>query len=131
MRVIDTPDVSILHYLHRIAVVDDGHISAAMTYLDWQAASGGSYRGSTGRHLDSAPDEQRGEKWDKWHRLMKSIKKSEQQCIEAIVYIRAIPASTHKSIYEERQKYIGTLNHLGNIIDEIDDFFLAHAQRIA
>lgn len=129
-RVIDTPDVSILHYLHRVRAVDDGHISAAMTYLDWQAASGGDCKGS-GIGRVRANDDHRGEKWDKWHRLMILLPRKQQAHIEAIVNIQSIPQSTHRTIWDERHSLISVLNRLGHLIDEINEFFLAHERELA
>lgn len=96
-----------------------------MTYLDWQASSGGEYRGGIvgGGELSCIAPEQRGEKWDKWHRLLIFLKRPQQAIIEMVVTIQRIPVESHKAIYEERFSFVNTLNRLGHLITEINDFY--------
>ncbi len=122
-RAITTPDVSILHYLHRHGYVDDGHVSAAMTYLDWQAAAGGDAKG-TGRGEPPSGDDRRGTKWDCWHRLMTVTAPCIIREIEIIVTIRNIEPASYAGLDKIRGVYIGILEGMADTILEINEFFL-------
>ncbi len=112
-------DQSILHYLARIGVCDDGHIAGGMTYLDWQDA----YRALSGaKTMRFDTREGSGRMDDKasgYLRLVRELGLNYQADLELAVRIAPVKKEMHTVIFQHRYRFIKALNRAGAIISQI------------
>ncbi len=113
-------DASVLHYLVRIGIMDDGHVSDGMTYLDWKEAYYSLHGAKTTTYGDKAGQASREDKASKYLLIIRSLK-DKQRWIDNSLNISPMTQSGRDYAYSERAKFISAYDTLGVLINNAND----------
>jgi hypothetical protein len=114
-------DQSILHYLVRVGILDDGHVSGGMTFLDWKEA----YYAQNGCKTTSFRVPQNSgageDKASKYHLLTKHLNPKELQDLEAALLLRPVDRDHQRPVYSLRFRFIRCFDALGKAIEKANE----------
>lgn len=114
-------DPSILHYLVRVGVADDGHVSTAMTYLDWQNAHRNQNGVRTTRLEETDGGDTLRDAESNYIALIMRLTFKQQYLAEQAMAFLPIKPQYRRICYQSRHKYLEVLDQLGALIDAIQN----------
>ena len=115
-------DQSILHYFARLRVMDDGHISGGITFLDWKEAYYAMHGGMKTSRFRVPQNSGAGEdKASKYLLLVKALGQETLKTLEKALWPAPVTPGDRKALYALRFRYQEAFEKLGKAIEEANE----------
>lgn len=115
-------DQSILHYFARLRVMDDGHISGGITFLDWKEAYYAMHGGMKTSRFRVPQNSGAGEdKASKYLLIVRALGDETVKVLEKALWPASVSVDDRKALYALRFKYQAAFDKLGKAIEEANE----------